>query len=216
MTDFDGPLMANAYPIADVLRSYIHGNRVARLTVSSNSMAPVLVNGDVIGLQHADRVRIKPGQIITFDDPGEANGLTTHRLVRTQVDDQEQLLMLTCGDHTLLFDDPWNAEALLGQVIWRVRNGRLLRLDQGPGRWLSIQVGLIAERERARISGVSMTELRLTGEDITLANNQLQLHRRNLYSRLLHTAGRSGRESLAFISLLFACRDDDFTGMERE
>jgi signal peptidase I len=214
MTDTDGSQMANAYPIAEVLRGYVNGNQVARLTVSSNSMAPLLKIDDVIGLQKIDKTRVKPGQIITFEDAGDTKGLITHRLITHLEDGQGHLLMLTRGDHALLFDQPWNADALVGQVMWRVRNRRLLRFDKGPGQWLSNQMGLMAERERARISGLPLADLHLTSQGIAGANDRARHRRKKLFSRLVHMNGRIGRESLALISPLFTFQEDDFKETE--
>ena len=206
--------MANVYPIAEVLRGYVDGNQVARLIVTSNSMAPLLKNGDIIGLKRADKTGIKPGQIITFEDPGDDHSLTTHRFITNLEDDQGHLLMLTRGDHALLFDHPWNADALVGQVVWRVRNGRLIRFDRGPGQWLSLQMGSMSERERARISGLPLADLRLSGHGIAGANDQVRHHRKKFFSRLVQISGRISRESLAIISPLFAIQEDDFKETE--
>jgi signal peptidase I len=214
MIDFDGSLMANEHPLADVLRGYIHEDKVARLTISSNSMAPLLKNGDVIGLRYANKTQLTAGQIITFVDSVDVSGLITHRLIKSQEDDQGNLLMLTRGDHALLFDRPWNADALVGKVVWRLRNGRLLRLDRGPGLWLSKQFGLNAEKERVRISGLPLSTLQLRGEVIKNANNTVRLRRKKLSSRLVRIVCRGGREFLSFLSILLAYREDDLKAME--
>ena len=198
MTDYD------ALPLADVLREHIGGDQVAQLTVSSNSMSPLLKSGDVIGLQYTGFSHIQRGQIVTFTDSGESRSLTTHRIAASWIDGQGNLQILTRGDHVLFFDRPRKVEAIVGQVVWRVRNGRKLRLDQGPGEWLCKQLGLIAERERVQISGLSLDQLQLTPDGIASANHKALLRRKGITARLVSRASRSWRRLLAFIVPLFA------------
>lgn len=204
MTDYNVPPTADALPLADVLREHIREDRLARLTVTGNSMAPLLKSGDRIGLKYADKSRIGPGHVITFHDPGGLKGLTTHRIAARWQDDQGKLLLLTRGDHTLFFDRPCPAEAIVGQVVWRDRNGQKLHFDRGPGLWLSRQLGASAERERAQISGVALQDLDLTPDGITYANQLARLRREGYGSRLVSLASRRWREFLVFIVPMFA------------
>ena len=54
MTDYNVPPTADALPLADVLREHIREDRLARLTVTGNSMAPLLkspahsIRGDLL------------------------------------------------------------------------------------------------------------------------------------------------------------------------
>lgn len=209
MTDDNLLNKVDTHLIADVLREHIREDRTARLTVSSNSMSPLLKSGDIIGLGHAGEAQLQSGQIVTFNAPGDPQGLVTHRIVASWRSDQGNQLFLTRGDHVLAFDPPWNAEAIIGQVIWRARNGRVLKFDQGPGLWLNKQLGWIAEKERAQISGLPIENLLLTPGSIANANRRAQLARMRFHSRIISLASRSGRGFLAFFTQLFA-RQEDF------
>lgn len=197
-------------PLADVLREHIRGDRLARLTVSSDSMAPLLKSGDVIGLRRAGEAQIEPGQIVTFSAPGDSQSLMTHRIAASWRDDQGHQLILTRGDHSPTFDPPWNLEAIIGQVIWRSRNGRILQFDQGPGQWLSKQLAAISEKERVRRSGLPVDALVLTADGIADANRRMLLARMSFSSRVVSLASRSGGQFLAWFAQIFA-RQEDFT-----
>jgi signal peptidase I len=208
MTDDNLLRKVDTHLLADVLREHIREDRIARLTVSSDSMSPLLKSGDIIGLRHASEAQIQPGKIVTFNAPGDPQGLKTHRIVASWRNDQGNRLILTRGDHVLTFDPPWNAEAVVGQVIWRARNGRILKFDQGLGQWLSRQLGLIAEMERAQISGLPIANLVLTPDSISYANRRAQLARIHILSRITSLASRSARGFLALFTQLFAEQGD--------
>jgi hypothetical protein len=211
MTDDNLLRKVDNHLLADVLREHVREDRIARLTISSSSMSPLLKRGDIIGLRHAGEAQIQPGQIVTFNSPGNAQDLITHRIVASWRNDQGNQLILTRGDHVLTFDPPWNAEAVVGRVIWRARNGRKLQFDQGPGQWLSRQLGLIAEKERALISGLPLANLPLTLDSIAHANRRAQLARMHILSRIISLTSRSLRGLLVFFSQLFA-RQEDLNG----
>jgi signal peptidase I len=155
-------------------------------------MSPLLKSGDIIGLRYASEAQIQPGQIVTFKATGDPQGLMTHRIVASWRNDQGNRLILTRGDHVLNFDPPWSAEAIVGQVIWRARNGRVLQFDQGPGQWLSKQLAAISEKERVRRSGLPVDALVLTADGIADANRRMLLARMSFSSRVVSLASRSG------------------------
>lgn len=196
MTEYD------AIPLADALREHLRGMRIAYLTVTSSSMEPLLEKGDVIGLQQIELLAIQPGQIVTFIRSNDSHDLLTHRIAAVRQDEQGTVFFLTRGDRILAFDRPLQVENIVGQVVWRIRNGRKLRLDQGSGAWLSSQLGIIAELERRQITGVSLDKLQQAG-DITAANEQVKLRRDLPAARLMRMAGRSGSRFLAASVLLF-------------
>jgi hypothetical protein len=190
MTQYD------AIPLADVLRDHINGEQIAHLTVSSHSMSPLLDAGDVIGLHHADPSQIERGDIITFIDPKNPQGLLTHRVAARQRD-QEPFFLLTRGDRMLVFDRPLDADAVIGQVVWRIRNGRKLRLDQGSGAWLSKKLGAVAELERRWISGVPFEVIAHTCHDVSAANELVRSRRENRSARFARAVGRMCSRLLA-------------------
>lgn len=208
MTDDNLLRKVDTLLLADVIREHISEDRTARLTVSSNSMSPLLKSGDIIGLRHAGEAQIQPGQIVTFNTPGDPQGLMTHRIVASWRNDQGNQLILSRGDHVLSFDPPWNAEAIVGRVIWRARNGRILQFDQGPGQWLSRQLGQIAEKERALISGLPIANLPLSPESIANANRRAQLARMHTFPRIINLASRSVKGILAFFTQILASPED--------
>ena len=197
MTEYD------AIPLADALKEHLRGTQTAHLTVASSSMEPLLKKGDVIGLQQMELSDIQPGQIVTFIGSNDSHNLLTHRIAAVRQDDQGAVFFLTRGDRILAFDRPLQVENIVGQVIWRIRNGRKLRIDQGSGAWLSSLLGKLAELERRQITGMPLDRVQLAG-DITTANEQLKLRRDLPAARFVRTAGRSGSHFLAASILLFA------------
>ena len=193
MTQYD------AIPLADVLKSHIRGERIAQMTVASHSMSPLLNRGDVIGLQQIDPAAVRPGQIITFRDPNNPDGLLTHRVAAVYQEDQDTPVVLTRGDRMLVFDRPLKADDLVGHVMWRVRDGRKLLLDEGSGAWLSRRLGTISKIERRLISGEPFEALRLTPEGLADANARIISRRASSYARSVRAIGRSGSRVLAAI-----------------
>ncbi len=194
----------NTIPLADVLRDHIREDQIARLTVSSNSMAPLLKSGDIIGLQQADPSDIQCGQIITFCDPQDPQTLLTHRVAASWQDEQGEQFILTRGDHRLLFDRAFRFEQVVGHVIWRIRDGRRLRIDQGMGAWLSRQLGRIAERERRQITGIDLARIYNNHKALTTANNQTRVIRKGKQAGIVRAVSRRSGQLLAAVVLLFS------------
>ena len=140
--------------LADLLRESIQQGTVPSLTVTSSSMAPLLRTGDQVGLQFATHSNLRSGQIITFANPADKADLITHRVAGVIADDEETKI-LTYGDRSLIFDAPVTTENVIGRVIWRRRNGRVLDLDHGKGAWLSERLALQAKTLRQRMTGLS-------------------------------------------------------------
>ena len=191
MTQYD------AIPLANVLKSHIRGERIAQLTVASHSMSPLLNIGDIIGLQQIDPPAVRPGQIITFRDPNNPDGLLTHRVAAVYGAGQDAPVVLTRGDRMLVFDWPLKEDDLVGHVIWRVRNGRKLLLEEGSGAWLSRRLGTISKIERRLISGESFDTLSLTPDGLTDANARIISRRQSSYARAVRATGGAGSRILA-------------------
>lgn len=122
--------MADPSPIiiANMLRQGLAQGQTPFLTISSDSMAPLLKSGDQVGLETAEISHLHPGDIITLVTEAD---LLTHRfwgLTEGQ--------LRTRGDRSLLYDPLWSPDCLLGRVIVRRRNGRSLPLDSGRGKRL--------------------------------------------------------------------------------
>ncbi len=131
--------------IATMLRDSLQQGQVARLTVSSNSMAPFLRRGDEVLLEAVVPECLNPGDVVTL---AAATGLLTHRYWATQNSSTGPQL-LTRGDRPLAFDLPWLPEAVVGRVQAVTRAGakRELSLVGGAGRWLNNHLTWLAGME---------------------------------------------------------------------
>jgi signal peptidase I len=122
--------------LAEMLRQSLQQGQTTRLTVSSNSMAPLLRQGDHIILEATTAERLVKGDIITL---ATASEMMTHRFCGEETITGQRYL-LTRGDRPLLWDAPWPVEALIGRVNGRLRYHRYLRLSSGAGLWLNRQL----------------------------------------------------------------------------
>lgn len=118
---------------ADLLRQGLQNGRYATLTVTSNSMAPLIQKGDEVCIVATAASRLQPGDIITMETP---SGLLTHRFWRLAAGGSEQRLY-TRGSKPVAFDPPYAATTLVGRVFARQRHGKQLNLDSGWGGWLN-------------------------------------------------------------------------------
>lgn len=67
------------------------------LIVTSGSMTPAFVAGDVVVVESRDPSTLRPGMIVTFHPPGSPQQLTTHRILSLQPR-AEGLFLQTKGD----------------------------------------------------------------------------------------------------------------------
>jgi len=137
MVDIDAPILAS------LLRRSLERGETPRLEISSNSMSPLLRLGDKILLETITPEQLKSGDIITLVWP---DSLVTHRYWAKEGEPPVQRL-LTRGDRPLVFDKPWPADALIGRVNGRSRNGRLLPLTHGAGLRLNHHLAWLANLE---------------------------------------------------------------------
>ncbi len=134
--------------LATLLQAGLQDGRQATLTVTSNSMSPLIRRGDQVWIVAASRP-LQPGDIITFRS---ADGLLTHRF-GGYVPGVGPLLMITRGDKPVLFDAPTQAANLVGQVIGRQRHGRWLHLLHGRGLWLNRHLAHLAVVDNRVLAG---------------------------------------------------------------
>jgi hypothetical protein len=99
-----------------------------RLTVTSDSMWPLLRVGDGVVVQPIDPHALQPGDVIVVQRSG---GWITHRLVT--VDERG---WHTHGDNTRYGDEAASAAQIVGRVIAIERNGQTIDLLQP--RWRTI------------------------------------------------------------------------------
>ena len=127
--------------IVDLLRQSMEDGKTPSLNVISDSMSPMIRSGDQVQLAAVAHETLLPGDVVVFSGDVE---LTTHRFWGlTTVENENQLI--TKGDRPQHFDQLHDIDTLVGLVIGRRRNGRLLKLNEGAGQWLNIQLTRLAE-----------------------------------------------------------------------
>lgn len=139
--------MTNIDPsiIAESVRDSLAKGQNPRLTVTSNSMAPLFWANDQVILEAIQPEQLNPGDIITLIDQ---TGLLTHRIWVRQGSG-----FMTRGDHVLNFDELCQSDAILGRVVGRVHKQRTLLFQDGWGRWLDRYLGRLARREHGWLTG---------------------------------------------------------------
>lgn len=99
------------------------------LVVLSGSMEPTLGTGDVTVVQRIAPLQARPGDIVTFRDPGNQNRLVTHR-VRSMRVRGDRVTFVTRGDANNV-SEHWavSANGEISRVVYRIPElGRLLVL----------------------------------------------------------------------------------------
>lgn len=119
------------------------------LTVTSNSMSPLLRQGDEIGLEAVGMSEIRAGDLLVLQ---EQETFTTHRFWGMLRKKGENMLV-TRGDRTLHFDRPWATQQIVGRVVVRRRGQKLLWLNRGRGRRLNHWLARLAQWENRLFSG---------------------------------------------------------------
>ena len=142
--------MADVNPslVAELLQESLQRGQTPFVTITSNSMAPLLRRGDQIGLEALPAGQLRPGDIILLRAPGE---LVCHRYWGNPAGNPTHLL--TRGDRSLSFDTPWTAQQFVGRVIVRRRGQRELWLNTSPGRGLNHQLHTLAQAESRLFAG---------------------------------------------------------------
>ena len=117
--------------VADLVRDQLEAGKKTRLTITSNSMAPMLCCGDEIDVIAADPAALVAGDIVTLET---GDGFLTHRLLEC---DQNRLI--TFGDRNRVFDPPFQFDRLLGIVtaIHPASRGKALSLKSLRGQKLN-------------------------------------------------------------------------------
>lgn len=129
----------------DMLRDSLAKGQNPRLTVISNSMAPLIWEDDQVILEAIQPEQLHPGDIITIHDNA---GLLTHRI--WSVHDKH---FLTRGDHVLVFDKLNPPETILGRVIGRTHKQRTLSFQTGLGQWLDKHLAALIQQENRWLTG---------------------------------------------------------------
>jgi len=102
---------------------------VLRLTVTSDSMRPLLRAGDAVVVEPIEPHALQPGAVIVVQRGGE---WITHRLVAI-----DEYGWHTHGDHTRYVDEAARADEIVGRVITIERGAQTIDLRQP--RWAAIE-----------------------------------------------------------------------------
>lgn len=127
--------MANHFSkqAAQLLLEALDQGQLPFVTVRSDSMAPLIRQGDQIQLGPIATDSLVPGDVVVL---GEPDDLLAHRFWGAlDVDDRAYLICR--GDSLTHYDPLTPATQLRAVVIARRRAGRTLSLDRGPGAWLN-------------------------------------------------------------------------------
>jgi hypothetical protein len=132
--------------IADMLRQSMDEGQIPFLTITSNSMVPLLKTGDQVGLEPIQINHLAKGDIVTLV---QGEHLLTHRF--WGCDDQGR--PFTRGDRPLIPDAPGEAGQLIGQVVVCRRHNRELSLQFGIGRRLNQHLAWLVRVESYVLTG---------------------------------------------------------------
>ena len=90
--------------------------------VSTGSMAPELQVGDVILIHDTDPMKLKVGDIVTYDgkEGDFAGRIVTHRVVKAPYKDGKETYILTKGDANPLNDPKVNISDVRGKLVVKV------------------------------------------------------------------------------------------------
>jgi signal peptidase I len=135
--------------VAALLREGLQNGRPSTITVTSNSMSPLLQAGDNIVVSAAAANQLQAGDIIIVNTD---KGFLTHRFWGFATAGG-QAYLLTRGDKPWWFDPPSLATNLLGRVTARLRHNRILALDMGWGLWLNRHLARLAAFENRFVVG---------------------------------------------------------------
>jgi signal peptidase I len=148
MSEIDSALLA------DLLRQAMREGKLPFVTVVSNSMSPLIRQGDQIRIGPTTAENLQPGDIIVYSGLAD---LITHRYWGF-LSDKDQTQLVTKGDRPQHFDQPFTQANFVGQVIGRRRNRQLLNLSTGAGKWLNNHLAKLARLE-IRLFSKSLTLL---------------------------------------------------------
>ena len=162
--------------LADILRASMAQGQNPGITLTSNSMYPLLKTGDRISIEAILPSDLRHGDIITLIDDSDRSQLLTHRFWGKQLNGSK-LLLLTRGDRPLKFDTPFPADNLVGRVIDRQRNQHQLNLQTGSGGWLNRWLARTTAVELHKFTGINWKEV--VSNPIALSKKSNQLIKEN-------------------------------------
>ncbi len=181
-----------------MLRSGLKEGNKPSLTVSSDSMSPLLQRGDQIGLQQVEPALLKPGQIITFAYQNQPHDMVTHRFAGL-IEVERDKKIVTWADRTLMFDKPSDLADIIGRVVWRRRNKGQVSLDGGRGAWLSRNLYKLACWELLEITGLDLSSATLNLENMALSEERRKKGKRDIRYRFLRRLSSYGAQALSIV-----------------
>lgn len=129
--------------LADLLRQAMDEGKFPYLTVISNSMAPLIKRGDQIRIGPATAESLQPGEIVVFLGPAQ---LITHRYWG-YLSQSDQTSLVTKGDRPQHFDEPFHPANMVGRVLGRRRDQRVMSFRTGIGGRLNSHLANLAKLE---------------------------------------------------------------------
>lgn len=120
-----------------------HG-RLMTVTVNGRSMMPLLQPDDQIVIAAVQLDQLAIGDIITIL---HQNSLLTHRFWGSSVGPDDLVYLHTRAERPFPQDPPTPIYNLVGRVVQRKRNMRVLNLQTGKGRWVNRHLILLLKVE---------------------------------------------------------------------
>jgi len=107
----------------------LENNHSFSLQAKGWSMSPLLKSGDSLTIKYIEPKKMKIGNIIAYKREGEDN-IVVHRLVKMS-SRNGRLYFCTKGDavYDLYLETPIYEEDILGRVIMRRRNNKIINFD---------------------------------------------------------------------------------------
>ena len=172
--------------IHDLLQESMQQGKQPFVNVISDSMAPLIRQGDQVRIAPVKIEELEPGDIVVVSSESY---LITHRYwgLFNQLGEAK---LITKGDRPGNFDRPAPASQLVGRVVARRRNDRLLRLMNGPGQWLNRQLTRLAALDirlfTEPIGDPAQYEKRSLKDSGALSNNRLNSNRYLVLRRIIY------------------------------
>jgi len=167
--------------ISDLLRQSMEEGRAPYLDVISDSMSPLIVSGDQVQISSTNRDALKVGDVVVMQGNNE---LLTHRFWGL-INLDAQVQIITKGDRPQHFDHPHDAGTLVGLVIARRRNRRLMDLTKGVGNWLNRWLTALAKVDYHLFSASLTSVSNSDGAAITHGGIFASTSRKNFNHRII-------------------------------
>lgn len=115
------------------------------LPAQGMSMYPFIKEGDICRFVRVDASRMKKGDILLFR--ARHGHLIAHRLSRIVMNNQ-QPHYLCKGDTNVMYDEWISQDQIIGRLIWKNRNGRLIQMTNLASSTWSWAIGTLPQLSR--------------------------------------------------------------------